>query len=376
MVTGVSVQLSFETDSVQEANDLVPPSTSTSLQTPIAQSPNTLHPANNLLNADVSSGGESSRSRSSSFAGASMLSGETALPDASIVALDTIPDEEALRPDPGTESFFEVADNRFAYSPGQLNKFLNPKSLQAFRAVGGIRGLEKGLRSDLTTGLSIDEGVLEGTVTLEEAKAAAKRKAANIDGDEARRIATAASAGYSPDGDMQRYVDRKRVFGDNSLPQKKGKSLLLLLWEQYNDKILWMLTGAAVISLALGIYETVGVDHPEFTCSISSGIEVCARTPPPVDWVEGVAICVAIIIVVLVGALNDYQKERQFVKLNAKVWTGSHAVSRESRGVYANGVSHSRKRTALSRRFEAESRSRSRFTMLWSVMFCISNQAT
>lgn len=37
-----------------------------------------------------------------------------------------------------------------------------------------------------------------------------------------------------------------------------------------------------------------------------------------VEWVEGVAITVAILIVVLVGSLNDYQKERQFRKLNAQ----------------------------------------------------------
>jgi Ca2+-transporting ATPase len=30
------------------------------------------------------------------------------------------------------------------------------------------------------------------------------------------------------------------------------------------------------------------------------------------------AICVAIVIVVVVGGLNDWQKERAFVKLNAK----------------------------------------------------------
>lgn len=54
------------------------------------------------------------------------------------------------------------------------------------------------------------------------------------------------------------------------------------------------------------LYETFGVDHPP-------------GSPPAVDWVEGVAICVAIIIVVLVGSLNDWQKERAFVRLNAKV---------------------------------------------------------
>ncbi len=36
------------------------------------------------------------------------------------------------------------------------------------------------------------------------------------------------------------------------------------------------------------------------------------------DWVEGVAIIVAILIVVTVGSLNDRQKERQFKALNEK----------------------------------------------------------
>jgi Ca2+-transporting ATPase len=51
-----------------------------------------------------------------------------------------------LKPDPGAERDFDVKNNYFAFSPGQLNKFLNPKSLPALKAVGGIQGLEKGLR--------------------------------------------------------------------------------------------------------------------------------------------------------------------------------------------------------------------------------------
>ena len=66
-----------------------------------------------------------------------------------------------------------------------------------------------------------------------------------------------------------------------------------------------LLTAAAVISLALGLYETFGAEHEP-------------GAPTPVDWVEGVAICVAIVIVVAVGSLNDWQKERAFVKLNQK----------------------------------------------------------
>ena len=36
------------------------------------------------------------------------------------------------------------------------------------------------------------------------------------------------------------------------------------------------------------------------------------------DWVEGIAIIADILIVVAVGSLNDWQKERQFKVLNAK----------------------------------------------------------
>jgi Ca2+-transporting ATPase len=68
----------------------------------------------------------------------------------------------------------------------------------------------------------------------------------------------------------------------------------------YNDKIIILLTIAAVISLSLGIYQTIDEGHG-------------------VDWVEGVAIVVAIAIVTIVTALNDWQKERQFAKLNKRV---------------------------------------------------------
>jgi Ca2+-transporting ATPase len=71
---------------------------------------------------------------------------------------------------------------------------------------------------------------------------------------------------------------------------------------------------AAVVSLALGIYQSVGVDHPlEFSPECPDG---CRE--PAIDWVEGVAILIAVLIVVLVGSVNDWQKERQFKKLNEK----------------------------------------------------------
>jgi Ca2+-transporting ATPase len=208
-----------------------------------------------------------------------------------------------LRPDKGNEADFQVQGNPFAFSPGQLNKLLNPKSLSAYKALGGLRGLEKGLRTNLTAGLSVDEARLDGQVSFHEATAASPDKA--FSEVSLNRRTSAAAVGHESKG---QFEDRLRVYRDNRLPERKSDGILLLIWRAYNEKILILLTIAAVVSLALGIYETVSGESS-------------------VDWVEGVAICVAIIIVVTVGAVNDWQKERQFVKLNKRVRLHSLFVS-------------------------------------------------
>lgn len=63
---------------------------------------------------------------------------------------------------------FLVPDNKFAFSPGQLSKLFNPKSLNAFYALGGLDGLERGLRTDVKSGLSNDEDELDGAVAFVE----------------------------------------------------------------------------------------------------------------------------------------------------------------------------------------------------------------
>jgi len=226
------------------------------------------------------------------------------LSSASTITFDNT--EEALHPDPGTEKDFQVEDNSFAFSPGQLNKLLNPKSVQAFIALGGLPGIEHGLRTDIDSGLSVDEGDLEGTVTFDEA-VGYRRKARDFkESTEPRPVlGRTASKHHHGERHVDHFYDRKRVFGENKIPSKKATPLWKLMWMAYNDKVLLLLTGAAVISLALGLYETFGAEH-------------APGDPAPVDWIEGVAIVVAILIVVLVGSLNDWQKERAFVKLNAK----------------------------------------------------------
>ncbi|RAQ55223.1 calcium-transporting ATPase 2 [Aspergillus flavus] len=203
---------------------------------------------------------------------------------------DDVSVADALNPDARNEDDFIVQDNKFAFSPGQLNKMQNPKSLAAFQALGGLHGLERGLRTDLTAGLSVDEGHLEGTISFQEATSS--------ENSHSKQQLSSITETPTSETDSQ-FQDRIRIFSQNRLPARKSTGFLKLLWLAYNDKIIILLTIAAIVSLSLGIYETV---------SGGSGV----------DWVEGVAICVAILIVTVVTAANDWQKERQFAKLNKR----------------------------------------------------------
>lgn len=205
----------------------------------------------------------------------------------------------ALVSDPRYAKDFQVEDNKFAFSPGQLNKLLNPKSLPAFQALGGLKGLEYGLRTDLKNGLSLAEATLSGCVTFDEARS-------HTFSHRGYCLGGFFLDQYAPRNDninsqpSCQFSDRTRIFSRNQLPEPKRKGFLRLLWDAYNDKIIILLTIAAVISLSLGVYEAV-------------------KGTSQVDWIEGVAICIAIFIVVTATAGNDYQKERQFAKLNRRV---------------------------------------------------------
>jgi Ca2+-transporting ATPase len=201
-----------------------------------------------------------------------------------------------LTPDPRYKQDFEVDNQKFAFSPGQLNKMLNPKSSAAFFAMAGSEGLAYGLRTDLTSGLSVDETELPGRVSFEDATqphgpSPQKKNDQSINNTD---FVVDVSSSDS------RYVDRTRIFGRNKLPDRKTNGFFTLVWQACQDKIIILLAIAAVVSLALGIYE-----------ALSGGSKV--------DWIEGVAICVAILIVTIVTAANDWQKERQFAKLNRRV---------------------------------------------------------
>lgn len=97
---------------------------------------------------------------------------------------------------------------------------------------------------------------------------------------------------------------RREVYGSNTIPPKKSKSFLQLVWEALQDVTLIILEVAAIVSLALSFY------HPE-----SSGDEGESRS----SWIEGLAILISVFVVVVVTAFNDYQKEKQFRGLQNRI---------------------------------------------------------
>ncbi|GJC91955.1 calcium-transporting ATPase [Colletotrichum higginsianum] len=220
----------------------------------------------------------------------------------------TLDTADALTPDRGTEDMFNAKEeSKFAFTPGHLTKLLNPKSLSAFYALGGLNGLEKGLQTNRKSGLGTDEDKLDAKVSFEEVALKGVPK-----------YGAAGNAVPQPDPNAKNDVpippppseytggfsDRKHAFRDNRLPPKKQKSFLQMVWIAYNDKVLILLTIAAVVSLALGLYETFGQAHEPGEAKV--------------EWVEGVAIMIAIIIVVLVGSINDWKMQRQFNTLNKR----------------------------------------------------------
>ncbi|VDD92235.1 unnamed protein product [Enterobius vermicularis] len=107
--------------------------------------------------------------------------------------------------------------------------------------------------------------------------------------------------------DEQVLQRRRAVFGSNEIPPHPPKSLLRLIWEALQDMTLVILLVCSIFSLALPFL------NPPSAGKMMNHFFA--------NWIEGVAILLSVVVVVLVTALNDYQKERQFRGLQAKIET-------------------------------------------------------
>ncbi|NXC37865.1 AT2B1 ATPase, partial [Penelope pileata] len=108
---------------------------------------------------------------------------------------------------------------------------------------------------------------------------------------------------------------RETVFGKNFIPPKKPKTFLQLVWEALQDVTLIILEIAAVVSLGLSFYQPPGGN--EALCgSVNVGEE---EEESEAGWIEGAAILLSVVCVVLVTAFNDWSKEKQFRGLQSRI---------------------------------------------------------
>lgn len=113
-------------------------------------------------------------------------------------------------------------------------------------------------------------------------------------------------------GTQKDLEQRRAAFGSNVIPPKAPKTFLQLVWEALQDVTLIILEVAAIISLALAFYKPPpSEDEDDFGGALEEESEA--------GWIEGAAILVSVIIVVLVTAFNDYTKERQFRGLQSRI---------------------------------------------------------
>ncbi|XP_063303179.1 plasma membrane calcium-transporting ATPase 1 isoform X2 [Pelobates fuscus] len=127
------------------------------------------------------------------------------------------------------------------------------------------------------------------------------------------RLKTSPHEGLSGNpADLER---RQEVFGKNLIPPKKPKTFLQLVWEALQDVTLIILEVAAIISLGLSFYRPPG-GHNELCGEVSGAAE---EEESEAGWIEGGAILVSVVCVVLVTAFNDWSKEKQFRGLQNRI---------------------------------------------------------
>ncbi|KAK1539160.1 NUDIX domain-containing protein [Colletotrichum costaricense] len=173
---------------------------------------------------------------------------------------------------------FKAEDNQFFYSPGQLNKMLNPKSLTAFYALGGFRGIEKGLKTDLRFGLSDKDVNIQSPVGVHEASGKAK---SNL------------GQGYTNSDDLQCC---RRVFGETRRLPPEEKLPLKFMRMVPSDKALIPVTIIAAITFGIAPY----LLQP-FAASTGGTLTF--------EWGKHVAIMAAVLIVMAIGALECQFRE-------------------------------------------------------------------
>ncbi|XP_012890769.1 PREDICTED: plasma membrane calcium-transporting ATPase 3 [Dipodomys ordii] len=129
-----------------------------------------------------------------------------------------------------------------------------------------------------------------------------------------RRLKTSPTEGLADNAnDLEK---RRQIYGQNFIPPKQPKTFLQLVWEALQDVTLIILEVAAIVSLGLSFYAPPG-EESEACGNVSGGAE--DEGEAEAGWIEGAAILLSVICVVLVTAFNDWSKEKQFRGLQSRI---------------------------------------------------------
>ena len=91
------------------------------------------------------------------------------------------------------------------------------------------------------------------------------------------------------------FEGREDAFGSNKVFVEPVPHFCSYVWEALKDLMVRILIIAAIVSIVL-------------CCTFSED--------PSKDWIDGFSIVIAVLVVVLVGSITDYQKEKKFHELN------------------------------------------------------------
>lgn len=138
-----------------------------------------------------------------------------------------------------------------------INNLFERQNLEHFHLLGGLEGFCQHFNTDLQFGLSKEEA-------------------------------------------QDNYARRKKLYGLNILPKPPTKSWGKMFWESFQNLTLQILVGAAVVSLILTI---------AFPPTNSHGSRW-------LDFIDPIAIIVAVIIVAAVGAQTNYVQQQSFIEIN------------------------------------------------------------
>ena len=155
----------------------------------------------------------------------------------------------------------------FPITTEEIYQLLSPPDKVKFQALGGLDGFARLLKTDVKKGLKIidnsthavvDEDSVPVVTQTEQASAMkgfqVKRRNSIIQSSKSGSSSMAEKLDSSPPDNVEQRI---AYFGTNKMPEPLSSSILDFILDTLSDKILIMLIVAAVVEIAIGIYEAI-----------------------------------------------------------------------------------------------------------------------